>query len=164
MKPDIDTKWHQLINQFHKQEQKKIPKDEKGIYTESFHKSWMYQAKTIVSEVPRLTNLFKAEREGTLDKEFKGQKIDDNHLTCVIRKKCRECSYLKALENKELKPETIDEMKAWTCVTHITHKRGETPYKYLGDTEAFITTVDDYLYWSSVYESLADNDQRIKNG
>lgn len=153
-RPDYDFlwRWHIAINKF---------SDGKAGNPDWPH--FMYLAKNAADELPRLAFLFRLEREGKLAKrhyqcshDATGQDVQDNHLTCALGVQCRACPYLLALENASEKPEEIDQMKAWTCVTHIV---GETARRdYLDSSEGFVQTVDDQMYWSTVYANLAAAD------
>lgn len=141
---DFDHEWHVAINR----------------YTEDKHgddwPSWMYDAKTMAQEVPRLALLFEKERTGTLCKTFRRcsccseqKHVIDNHLTCALGKKCRECPILAGLDKAELHPEQRDWIKAWTCAGHIMANGGDRA------GTGFIMTVDDFMFWDSVHESMA---------
>lgn len=116
---------------------------------------WMYEAKAAASEVPRLTLLHKMERCGELAKvhrqcsQSEGEAVPENHLTCCLGVKCRECPELLALDAMEATPEAIDEAKAWTCAAHIITKGGDFA------NEGYLLTVDDRMFWNRVYESLS---------
>jgi hypothetical protein len=139
--------WHRAINR-HSEEQQKAGKE---------WPRFMYDGKTAASEVPRMALVLGMEREGKLPKVFRpcsccseGKHIEDNHLTCCLGVKCRECPHLLALEKAtELTPEQIDQCKAWTCAAHILANGGDV----MG--EGFLVTVDDRMFWDRVCESLA---------
>jgi hypothetical protein len=73
----------------------------------------------------------------------------ENHLSCCLGVKCRECPELQALDAIEGTPEQIDEAKAWTCVAHIAFSGGDVM------REGYLLTVDDRMYWSRLYENLS---------
>lgn len=119
------------------------------------HPHYMYEAKSMADEVPRLIMLFRAEREKKLPKNHQQcsrqeQKlIEDNYLTCCLGVKCSECPSLLALEKTvRCEQSDIDTAKAWTCVSHIVGKGGDT----MG--EGYILTKGDRMYWDNVYQSL----------
>lgn len=147
-RPDrnIQHEWHVMINQFNER------------------KPWMYDAMTIADEIPRMTMLFKMERLGELPNVHQQcshsdpEPIKDNHLTCCLGKKCKECPYILALESASISREVVDEMKAWTCAVHIISEKAKNPNSF-DDSEGFILTVDDMMYWQRVYESLSHHNQ-----
>jgi len=150
-RPDskIIQEWHVSINQFHYGENfKKINE----------HQNWMYDAKNIADEVPRLTMLFKAERLRELPKihqqcsHSEPKPVIDNHLSCCLGVKCKECPFLLALEGTNVSREQVDEIKAWTCVSHILNEKSK---RMIDDTEGYVVTEDDKMYWQNVYESLS---------
>lgn len=121
--------------------------------------SFMYEAKTLADEVPRLAMLFKMERTDTLTKTHQTcsccapKPIAKNELTCCLGTKCAACPMLHALDNVEnATPDQIDMMKAWTCAAHIVSEGGDMA------GEGYILTTDDRMYWDGVYESLAQSD------
>lgn len=134
-----------------------------NIYNKPFgignSKAWMYKAKKIASAIPCMTHYFMQERTNTLPKihqqcsHSKPQEVINNHLTCALGKKCKNCQDLLALEKAELSPEKVDEAKAWTCCLHMIWE--EAQGKNFDDSEGFIITVDDHMFWDSVYENLA---------
>ena len=68
--------------------------------------------------------------------------------------KCKECPFLLAIEGTNVSREMVDEIKAWTCATHILTEKAKKPMSF-DDSEGFIVTVDDKMYWQNVYESLS---------
>lgn len=119
---------------------------------------FMYEAKDVAGEVPRLARLFALERTGGLTKTHQqcshsaSEPVPGNHLSCCLGVKCGECPYLKALDSARLTPEQIDEAKAWTCATHIISKGGDTA------GEGYILTVDDRMFWNRIYANMAADD------
>ena len=119
---------------------------------------FMYEAKALADEVPRLTSLFKAEREGSLPavhKQCSRQEavpVPNNHLTCCRGVKCAECPFLLALDTMDATPEQIDTAKAWTCAAHIVSTGGDVA------NEGYVLRVDDRMFWDSVYQSMAMED------
>lgn len=96
-----------------------------GIGNQAPH--WMYTAKMVADEVPRMILLFESERRG-LATHYKmcghdprpAKPLPDNHLRCALGKECRKCPFLARIEAKEnMTNEAKDEAKAWTCATHI---------------------------------------------
>ena len=88
---------------------------------------WLYTAKMVSDEVPRMILLFEQERRG-LPTHYKmcgfepgdGEMLPDNHLRCHLGQQCRKCPYLQAIEAApDMTNEAKDEAKAWTCATHI---------------------------------------------
>lgn len=142
--------WHVAINQY------MWPKGEKPKDHEKL--KWMYEAKEMSSEVPRLTLLFKLARTDGLAKihqqcsQSDPEPIRQNYLTCCLGVKCHECPELQALEKMEAMPEEIDEAKAWTCATHVAFKGGDFA------REGYLLTVDDRMYWNRLYANLAGGD------
>lgn len=112
-----DNEWHGAINQFSEARRQK-GEDWPG---------FMYTAKTVSDEVPRMILLFERERRG-LASSFKlcahdpapATELKDNHLRCHLGVECRKCPYLAAIEAEDrMTNEAKDEAKAWTCATHI---------------------------------------------
>ena len=124
-------------------------------------KDWMYDAKHMADEVPRLSRLFLLERTNQLPKLHRQcsqsalEEIADNHLTCCLGVECHKCDELLALEKADLPPENIDELKAWTCAAHILSEKGK---HLIDDSEGYVLTTDDKMYWERVYSSLAQAD------
>ena len=120
------------------------------------HPSFMYEAKRVADEVPRMIALFKSERLGDLPKQHqqcsrsKPVPIEDNALTCCLGVQCKECPSLLALENIERTTEDdINTAKAWTCATHIVSKGGD----FMG--EGYLLTKSDRMFWDNVHKSLS---------
>lgn len=97
----------------------------KGIRDQAPH--WMYTAKMISDEVPRMILLFERERKG-MPTSYKAcghdprppTPLPDNHLRCALGKECRKCPFLARIEAQEgMTNEAKDEAKAWTCATHV---------------------------------------------
>ena len=150
---DVLHEWHVAINQYH--------------YGENFkrineYQRFLYDAKNIADEIPRMSMLFKAEREGTLTKihqqcsHSEPEQVIDNHLSCCLGVKCKECPFLLALEGTNVSREHVDEIKAWTCAAHILSEKAT---KMIDDSEGFIFTVDDKMFWQNVYRSLSQSDE-----
>lgn len=147
LKNEVSHLWHCAIN---KHTNGKTGSDE--------WPRFMYEAKTAADEIPRMALLFSMERQGKLTKVTTGcsccaggKHIEDNHLSCCLGVKCRECEHLLALDKAKLPLEQIDEIKAWTCGAHILSSGGDV----IG--EGFLLTVDDRMYWDGVYKSLSSN-------
>lgn len=122
-------------------------------------KRWMYEAKTMADEVPRMVLLFKKERLGELRKSHKqysmqqSEPILNSHLKCCLGVKCAECPELLALNNMErVTQEEIDTAKAWTCAAHIVSEGGDLM------REGYLLDVSDRMYWDNVYENLSQGD------
>ena len=121
---------------------------------------FMYEGKKMADEVPRMVMLFKAERENDLPQMHKqcSQQapvpVKDNHLSCCLGVKARECPHLLALEKiKRGTLDDIDAAKAWTCAAHIANKGGDKM------NEGYMLCVDDRMYWNNVYDSLSQEEQ-----
>lgn len=89
--------------------------------------TWMYTAKRISDEVPRMILQFEQERKG-LRTTYKmcahdprpPKPLPDNHYRCALGKQTRTCPFLDRIEsNENMTDESKDEAKAWTCATHI---------------------------------------------
>ena len=149
---DMQYEWHVAINVFNSN---KNPAD---------WQSWLYDAKQIADEVPRLAMLFAAERLEQLPEihqqcsQSTPEPVNDNHLTCCMGVKCKECPFLLALEKAQVTPEQLDEIKAWTCATHIIRESAAHPNSF-DTSEGYILTEDDKMFWSNVYESLSSGDE-----
>jgi len=145
----LNHEWHVSINR-HSDAMRKEGKD---------WPKFMYAAKDMADEVPRLAMIFKQEREGTLTKTHKQCSMQnevpviDNHLTCAMGKKCASCPILKSLEKTDrASGEDIDLIKAWTCASHIISSGMHYDC-------GFVQSVDDQIYWDNVHASLAMADQ-----
>jgi hypothetical protein len=140
----LNHEWHVAINKFHD-----------GKVGTGEWKHWMYEAKSMADEVPRLAILFKMQREQSLPTEHRQCShaepvpVPNNELTCCLGTKCASCPMLLALDQAKLEPEQIDIIKAWTCATHIVSEGGD----HAG--EGYIMTTDDRMYWDRVYSNLA---------
>lgn len=118
---------------------------------------FMYEAKTLFQEVPRLRLLFAMERAKTLPTEHvqcrmcspSPQPVVDNKLTCCLGVVCRECPHLLAIESGDLSDDEKNLAKAVTCATHIVSEGGDVA------NEGFITTDEDRMFWEGVYRSLS---------
>ena len=122
----------------------------------------MYEAMSAHDEVRRLTRLFEMERKGELPVTHKqcshsdAELVPDNHLTCCLGVKCRECSELQSLEAMQnVEPGDIDAAKAWTCVAHIVMSGGDQA------REGYVLRVDDRMYWDRVYANLAASENDV---
>jgi hypothetical protein len=152
---DILSEWHIALNQHNHPQLREGEKFDREKY-----KSWMYDAKHMADEIPRLSNLFRCERLGQLPKLHRQcsqsdiEPIKDNHLTCCLGVECRKCEALLALEKADLPPEKIDELKAWTCAAHIL---GEKAKRMIDDSEGFVLTTGDRMFWERVYSSLSSD-------
>lgn len=117
---------------------------------------FMYEAKKMASEVPRMALLFKNEREGNLPKTHQQCSrqapvpVQENHLSCCLGVKTATCQHLQALEKiQRCAPEEIDTAKAWTCAAHIIEQGGDV------QNEGYILSVDDRMFWDNVYTNMA---------
>lgn len=150
LKYPLNHEWHVSINKYStamREQDQEWPR-------------FMYAAKDMADEIPRLAMIFKREREGTLGNIHKQcsmspeQEIVDNHLTCAMGEKCASCPILKSLETTErATPEEIDLIKAWTCAAHILSSN--TFYDC-----GFVSSVGDQMYWDNVHRSLAMTDEQ----
>lgn len=119
----VEHSWHTAINDFVQ------------TVTDKDWRPWMYEAKTIADELPRLTYLFELERVGKGD-----------HLTCCLGVKCKTCPELVALEKMvNVTVEQIDTVKAWTCISHVMSKGGDVM------REGYVLTENDRKFWDKVY-------------
>jgi hypothetical protein len=150
LKYPFNHEWHVSINKY--------------VNSPEMHKSngFMYEAKTMADEIPRMIILFKNERLGKLPGEHQQcsqqepEEIKENHLSCCKGVKCSECPQLLALELIErVTPEDIDTAKAWTCASHIVSTGGDIA------REGYLMTLGDKMFWSNVYESLAQSDGEV---
>jgi len=146
LKYPLSHEWHVAINR-HSDEQRQADKE---------WPHFMYEAKSAAAEVPRMAMLFKQEREDALPKTHQQCSmqepvpVQDNHLTCCMGVKARECPHLLALEKIErCTPEDIDSAKAWTCAAHILSNGGDAM------NTGYLLRVDDRMYWDNVHASLA---------
>lgn len=148
---DVNHKWHVALN---------AANFDKG----AEFRHWMYEAKHLADEVPRMAHWFKLERTGqtpALHRQCSHsptEPIPDNHLTCCLGVACRDCEHLKAVAAADVLPEQIDEIKAWTCAAHILTEVGAHPNQY-DTSEGYIKTTGDQMYWERVYSSLAAADR-----
>lgn len=147
---DMNIAWHRAINEYHTQNK---------LHGEGW-KYWMYDAKHLADEVGRIAIWFMYERTGQLPTIHKqcshseAEAIPNNHLSCALGVNCKECPFLLALEKAETIPEKLDEIKAWTCATHIIHEKAIHPNSF-DDSEGYIKHEGDKMYWSNVFESLS---------
>ena len=141
---DFDGRWHVALNKFN---------------SNNAFQYWMYEAKRLANEVPRMVVMFGRERRGELPtihrqcSHAKPEKLAENFLSCCLGKRCSECPYLHALE-AQLEGEELDRAKAWTCASHIQHQSGEHPHRF-DTSEGYIQDETDKLFWSNVYKSLS---------
>lgn len=168
----LDHAWHVELNQYGAPHGF-IPDDANGFDPAHDGKSFMYEAKSVAAELPRLALLFGMERRGELaqrhhqcSRDDHGEAVTDNHLTCCLGVECRKCPHLAAIDrvttgrDYSVRPsveapipdEQRDVLKAWTCATHILMRGGDTA------REGYILTTDDRMYWQNVYASLAGGD------
>ena len=146
-------------------------------------KRFMYEAKRMAEEVPRLALLFGMERRHELpqvhhqcSRDHHGTDVPDNHLTCCLGVECRACPHLAAIDalperfmrwerdaegkatsmvTEPVPDEQRDAMKAWTCATHIVMRGGDS------EGEGYVLRVDDRMYWDSLYRSLASGGANV---
>lgn len=127
-------------------------------------KRWMYEAKAMADEVPRMALVLGMERRGEFTKTHKqcsmtpAVPVQSNYLKCCLGVKCSECPELLALDKMErVTPEDIDTAKAWTCAAHIVSEGGDMM------NEGYLLDVSDRMYWDNVCESLSQGDE-VANG
>jgi hypothetical protein len=131
----------------------------KGIHDQAPH--WMYTAKMVSDEVPRMILLFEYERTGRLGNSYKASGHDprpatplpDNHLYCALGKQCRKCPFLARIDaNERMTPEAKDEAKAWTCATHVLLE--SKPDDYM---KTILRDKSDDAFEANLVRSLSDN-------
>lgn len=144
----LNHEWHAAVNR-HGDEWRKAGND----WSEM---RFMYDAKELADEVPRMVMLFRQEREGALPQTHQQCSmqapvpVKDNHLMCCKGVKTRECPHLRALEKIErCTPAEVDVAKAWACAAHIVSTGGDVM------NEGFLLRVDDRMFWDNVHASLA---------
>lgn len=148
LKYPLSHEWHVAVNR-HQDAQRAAGKD----WADA---RFMYEAKSMADEVPRMAMLFKREREKALPQTHQQCSmqapvpVKDNHLSCCLGVKASDCPHLLALEKIErCEPADIDTAKAWTCAAHIVSQGGDMM------NEGFMLTVSDRMFWDNVHESLA---------
>lgn len=140
---DFNYRWHVLINKFHEHK--------KGTDWAFF----MYEAKRLAEELPRIALWFKNEREGQMPKlhqqcsHQKAVPIEDNHLTCCLGVECRKCPFLLALKSDTLSPDEQDQVFSFTCATHILWQPSHT----VDTSEGYIKTVGDQMFLDNLYNN-----------
>jgi hypothetical protein len=144
----LNHEWHVAVNR-HSDEWSKADKEWDEM-------RFMYEAKTMADEVPRMVMLFRQERENALPQTHQQCSmqapgpVKDNHLTCCKGVKTRKCPHLLALEKiARCTPDDVDTAKAWTCAAHIVSTGGDMM------NEGFLLRVDDRMFWDNVHASLA---------
>ena len=147
----LNHEWHVAVNR-HSDEWRKAGKEWSAM-------RFMYNAKAMADEVPRMVMLFRQERENALPQTYQqcSQQapvpVNDNHLSCCLGVKARECPHLLALEKIEhCTPDDVSSAKAWTCAAHIVSQGGDTM------NEGFMLRVDDRMFWDNVHANLAQGD------
>lgn len=144
--------WHVQINRFLSESRAAVPMEERNKVWEEMR--FMYEAKDAADELPRLKYLFMHDRRGLLPKVHQQCSysepvpVEDNHLTCCLGVKCRECPMLQAIEKMDRPDDEKDFAKAMTCVTHIIGQGGD------GMSEGYVMTVDDQMFWKNVCDSM----------
>lgn len=146
LKYPLSQEWHTAINRY---------QDTRRADGKDWER-WMYEAKKMADEVPRMVILFKQEREGAMPQTHKqcsrqeAVPVKDNHLSCCLGTKARECPHLMALEKVErCTPDDIDTAKAWTCAAHIVSQGGDYA------NEGYMLRVDDRMFWGNVHASMS---------
>lgn len=149
---NMRQKWHEQVNRHadNLRAEKRVEDADSNDWPR-----FMYEAIDLFDEVPRMARLHGRERRGELTTTTRHcsfspvEAVPDNHLTCCLGVKCRECPHLLALDKAELTPEQIDEAKAWTCASHIAASGGDVA------NEGYLLTVDDRMFWDRTHASLA---------
>lgn len=149
----VSHSWHRALNGY---DHAHVPlvREGAGFDPASDGKTFMYQAKDVADEVPRMAYLFARERRGELTRMHRqcshsaAEPVPDNHLTCCLGVACRACPHLAALDAVDCTEEQRDVMKAWTCATHILLRGGDSA------REGYLLTTDDRMYWDRVYRSM----------
>ena len=142
---NAEHEWHVAINAF-------------TMASKDSWRKWMYEAKTLAQEVPRLIVLFRMERTGQLPAVHQqcsrspAEPIAENHLTCCLGVRCSACPELLAIGQAKMTDEQRDEAKAWTCAAHIAMNGGDVA------GEGYLLRVDDRMFWDRVYDSLSRGD------
>lgn len=163
----ISHEWHVALNQYD------APfSSDSGTSTDASGdaKGFMYDAKHLADELPRMILVFGMERRAELAKvhhqcsrDAEGEPVRDNHLTCCLGIECRACPHLAVIDrvatrrDYTVRPsvevpvtgEERDAMKAYTCAAHILSSGGDPA------NEGWLVTVDDRMYWDNVHRSLA---------
>ena len=148
LKYPLSHEWHAAVNRH---------SDERCAAGNEWRKTrFMYDAKTMADEVPRMVMLFRQERENALPQTHQQCShqapvpVKDNHLTCCKGVNTRECPHLLALEKIDrCTPDDVDTAKAWTCAAHIVSTGGDPM------NEGYLVSVSDRMFWDALHESLA---------
>lgn len=146
LKYPLDVSWHSAIST-HLDALKAEGKERAG---------FMYEAKTMADEVPRMVMLFRQERAGfpKTHRQCSHQApepLAENYLSCCLGVKTQECPHLAALQNlPKCTPDDIDTAKAWTCAVHISTSGGDVM------REGFLLTCSDRKFWDRTYANMAD--------
>lgn len=171
---EVDHAWHVRINEYEAPfEMPNVSPFGPPVDPARDGKSFMYEAKHVAEEVPRLALLFGYERRRALPQvhhqcshDHVGTSVPDNHLTCCLGVECRTCPHLAVIDRVQTRRdystipsvevpitgEERDVMKAWTCATHILMRGGDRA------REGYVLTTDDAMYWQNVYASLTGGD------
>lgn len=109
--------WHRGINLYAEWQR------QGGVKFEDYR--WLYAARHAAWEVWRLIYSFEADRKS------------ETNLRCALDVRCRECPILGAIDTamkqeqaaqrpfpREISDSDIDAAKAWTCISHVLHARG----------------------------------------
>jgi hypothetical protein len=123
---------------------------------------WLYEARRLVEEIPYLTKLFKAEEAGELPTSFRHcsrspvKQIENNHLTCCLGMKTKNCPILKELF-AEFPGECAEQqasLKAHVCSVHILHEIF-SGREFTDTSEGYIQDQQSILFWQGVAQSLS---------
>ena len=151
LKYPLSHEWHVAVNR-HQDAQRAAGKE----WEEA---RFMYDGLKMADEVPRMVMLFRQERDNALPQTHQQCSkqapvpVKDNHLSCCLGVKTRECPHLLALEKLDrCEPADSDTAKAWTCAAHIASQGGDPA------NEGYLLRVDDRMFWDNVYSSLAHED------
>jgi hypothetical protein len=179
----FDSAWHRAINDYAAPYEaqhagRRRASWDPPVPAERDGKRFMYEAKRLAHEVPRLAYLFGRERRRelpTLHRQCShahAVPVADNHLRCCLGVECRQCPHLAAIDGvrtrrtldrvagedgkrvavwvvEPIPDEQRDVLKAWTCATHIAMRGGDSA------GEGYILTTDDRMFWDNMYRSLA---------
>lgn len=148
LKYPLSHEWHVAVNRHQD--------TRRAAGQESSEARFMYDGLKMADEVPRMAMLFRQERENSLPQTHQQCSmqepvpVKDNHLSCCLGVKTRECPHLLALEKLDrCEPADSDTAKAWTCAAHIVSTGGDLM------NEGFLLRVDDRMFWDNVHASLA---------
>lgn len=153
--------WHAAVVRYHDALWQAVLTANKNVaprdlWSQHPHHGWMYEARDASVGVERMRQQFASERRAQLPTVLQRcslsqpEPVADNHLRCCLGVDCRDCPHLKALERiHDATPEQVDEVKAWTCLTHILVSGGDQA------KEGYLLSMDDVMFWRNLHENLA---------